>query len=500
MNISEILSDATTSSVWGNSSKVLHDSDDNSHDNTTLAYLNSWTKDSGFSRGDIAVQNETDIATILSIMHSTGVSNETWNVSSIEYLSTTGSRFWDAVTDNISSVSGVLGQAFTMENSVTESFLPSVNSSGLWSSTSNHDTSSLLDLATQSTLLWNTSTDGYNADLFPEDALDLPVQNCVYFQFMLRVVMVLVFLLCGLLSNLLVIWVYWSDCSHPVPLLITLISCVDCIFLVGVSVQMIGPGIRSLFPNVPGLAYYMGHVQPVLVTYIRAVIGLIHLSNTWYIVLVTLYRYIAVCHPLKQETFKSTVKTKLQIVTILGLSGLYYIPVFAQFYPQPNPSGDGFRIRSRPFAKGLFELLYYSIFYYTILYIIPFTMLITMTTRIVLALRRLRKKKETMTKKKQDDFDTTRMLLVVAGFFMLLQLPVPTIRFIRTALNLVGDGPCASWTAYYFSFARILLCLNASINGLIYYAFSKSFRGKAKAKLCRSNKVNDVSTTATTVA
>ena len=129
-----------------------------------------------------------------------------------------------------------------------------------------------------------------------------------------------------------------------------------------------------------------------------------------------------------------------------------------------------------------YKIGYLVVSYYIINYLVPFTLLIFMTTRLIQALRASKRRHEQMTSKKKDENDITLTLISVCIIFMICQLGIPVRRLIVAIIDENEQG-CGYFYFYYRPVASNLPSLNSAVNYLLYWLFSSRFRQDVRRKI-----------------
>lgn len=202
--------------------------------------------------------------------------------------------------------------------------------------------------------------------------------------------------------------------------------------------------------------------------------------SAWYIVLVSVDRYIVVCHPLhgpKLCTKKRSLIATL-IVTIFGM--LFYSHCFF--------TNEVILIDSRRSCRWKqFHLGFITVFTYidtTLTFILPFITVIILNMCVIIAIRRFSFRHINVYQKKyysppcnvlsKAQVRMTMMLVVVSTFFLILNLPSHGIRFYILVNNLISDKNIPLFLAQQV--CQIIYYVNFGINFLLYVGSSKAFR------------------------
>ena len=200
---------------------------------------------------------------------------------------------------------------------------------------------------------------------------------------------------------------------------------------------------------------------PHVLFYIGAIFNIFISVNIWMTVMVGMNRYIALCRPLDAQRLCTTSRAKKHMIYIVLVSIVFELPGF--FVPSPH----------NKWYVYIFDFGYNQI----ALCLIPFSMLLFFTVRIIIALRASRRQQLGRHGGYQVDRKLTSMLLVLLGVFLVCHV---FIRIMSLALNLYQFGyRDADFLSLLFGYTmgRVLYVLNSSVNCLIYIVFLKEFRG-----------------------
>ena len=217
------------------------------------------------------------------------------------------------------------------------------------------------------------------------------------------------------------------------------------------------------------------------------------------------FRYVAVCHPLKAKLWCNLRNTKIQIFVITTTCIVYSVPRF--FYNKVTISPDGTQalLGKTDFAKTFWYSMFYETFlYFTLIYVIPFPLLFAMTYKLVRSLKKIKHKRDQMTQTKsqfRDDRDLTRTLIAVVVIFIICQTPSPIRRAVFNTIPKSQTG-CGYFMYYYHPLSTLILMLNSAVNVIIYYyggkRFRLTFRARVRSLLHLPEKIEPSSTTSTT--
>ena len=159
----------------------------------------------------------------------------------------------------------------------------------------------------------------------------------------------------------------------------------------------------------------------------------LHMQSCWVVVLVTLQRYIAVCHPHQAKTWASIKAARYQVIAIVLFTCLFYWPIRPfQRSVYYNEVKGRYEAKWTDFGASFsYRVGYMVIAYYLLGYIIPLSILVFTTYKLIRSLKELHDRKVGMTSSKGGGKDeVTISLVTVVIVFTICQLTNPvSIKF-----------------------------------------------------------------------
>ncbi len=217
-----------------------------------------------------------------------------------------------------------------------------------------------------------------------------------------------------------------------------------------------------------------------------------HLMGTWLVTLVTIQRYVSVCFPLMAGKWTSIKSVKWQTFWIVVASILFYTPRMGEYgVIFDNVQGKYVRKKSN-WAKGeIYNLTYKVILYYIFIYVIPLSVLIFCTYKLIISLRKVKKKKTEIASKNADKgSDFTLSLIIVVIVFIICQIFNPIRRFLYDYFLEIYQRDCPYFYWYFQLFSGNILMLNSAVNFGIYFLSARGFKKKFLLTFgCPLNKV-----------
>lgn len=343
------------------------------------------------------------------------------------------------------------------------------------------------------TLLLNmTSTSRENTTLIEETSLNytnpaeasfsqftLP-EWCLPYHFVLQGLVMALICTCGIVGNTLTKITLGPEFSkNSTSFLLIVLAGVDSLTLL---TQLLA-GIRSLLVYYEGAAVLRRNVFALLIVFGWSFISLGQGLAAWTIVLISFCRYIALCRP--HDVKKYTSIRKVQVITGITfvLVTSFFLPDFLANELVYDDVIQRYDFEVRKFATNLAYTIYDVPIYYTLMYIIPSTLIVTMTIIQVVKLREISKKREELSKSSKEQNDITISLIFMVVFFLVLHLGEP-IRLIVFEIEGVKNATFCHGMSFHASVLKMLFAaLNSSINFFIYFVGAKKFRRQLKRRL-----------------
>lgn len=213
--------------------------------------------------------------------------------------------------------------------------------------------------------------------------------------------------------------------------------------------------------------------------YIKFVYPLALISQTgsiWTTCLITAERYLAVCHPFKSLTLSTRSRAIWALIAVTICDIVFNLPRFVE----TDVTDD--HVRQSELRKDrLYYWLYYICLNLSLVYIIPLSLLSFLNIKIYLAVRSASCNRGSLTRSQERELNLASMLVLLVAIFLACNAPA----FIIHCLELV-DPP---YLGVAVLFSNLLVCLNSSVNFLIYCIFGKKFREKLKEVFkCKSKR------------
>ncbi len=246
------------------------------------------------------------------------------------------------------------------------------------------------------------------------------------------------------------------------------------------------PSLMNYWPVLPGLRRVWGYFN----AYMWALGSITHMASTWLVTMVTLLRYVAVCHPLEAGRMTSVRMVQWETLICVVFSIVFYLPRCFEYGVMYDVTNDVYVRQKRDWASGdTYNLIYKVLLYYVFIYVIPLSTLIYCTHKLIRSLKHSREKKERMTSTskrraslKDKDMDFTKSLIIVVIIFIICQLFNPVRRFLYDYFLDPGHRKCPYFYHYFQLISGNALMLNSAVNFLCYFLSAPGFKRKFLAK------------------
>lgn len=188
--------------------------------------------------------------------------------------------------------------------------------------------------------------------------------------------------------------------------------------------------------------------------------------------LISLERYIAVCHPLKAKSFCTKARTKVSIIVIVTISILYNIPRYFEIGVGENIDdefGKFYFTHATSLRRNkLYITIYIHWLYCIFMNLIPLSSITFFNLMIYRQVRIVNRNRSKLTSKQMQDIKLTTMLFCVVIVFLTCQFLAVLTNILETFYNVHND-----WLTKLSNF---FVTLNSSVNFIIYVVLVRKFR------------------------
>ena len=236
-------------------------------------------------------------------------------------------------------------------------------------------------------------------------------------------------------------------------------------------------------------------IQPALMycyAYVWPVVSITISLSTWYTVLISVHRYIAVIHPLLVVVHSSVTKIRRHLVITSLVAVIIDIPRFFEItifeYTENNVTYK-YHDYSDMYKHSLYQLIYKNIIMCLYRKIIPLVIITVLGIRLILAIHRAKKARQNMqnaetSSGRSGEMKVTITMLAIMVTFVLCQLPSAIYPIVRLLNNSVDGADICDKFDIFVRVADTLGVLNSSVNFIIYIASSQKFLQEAQSICC----------------
>nr|AKQ63015.1 orphan G-protein coupled receptor 7 [Platynereis dumerilii] len=326
-----------------------------------------------------------------------------------------------------------------------------------------------LPLSTMDPWQVTSFTDVYEStETAPEDG-----PNCEMYDFLVTVIITGGLCVFGWIGNTLSFLVMWPERKHSATSLTLLVlAVIDNLVLV----------FRFIMKVIPAFCRFQ-NMCPSVQQYVSVHVGVVgwglnsmaQQATTWNAVIMTVIRYIYVCVPHRSKTLANVRTTQYACAANIFAAIIFNLPRMFERTVIYDEDGEAKSVFTQMAKKTSFSVGYKQVAFYLVFYVIPLTILIILTSRLIIALRKVAKKREEMTKKVQERQDITMTLVAVVIVFIVCQLFTPAR---RTIIYFVPQSQqkCPYPYHYFNELNSTAIVFNSAINFVLYCVFGKRFR------------------------
>lgn len=263
-------------------------------------------------------------------------------------------------------------------------------------------------------------------------------------------------------------------------LLIGLARC-DTILII---TSMLLFGFRSIYPYSGYLFYYHYYIYPQISKYVFPLSTASHTASIYLTLMVSLERYVAVCHPLRARALCTYGRSKFYFIFCICFAisynfiKLWEIRVVSNVHPQ---LGLIYCVAPTDLRKNKkYVQIYINWCYLIIMNVIPFIGLLIFNILIYRQILKSNKERQRLSRTEKREIGLATMLLCVVIVFFLFNLLSLYINIREAFYQDIQDNVVV--------LSNLLVTLNSSVNFIIYVIFGEKFKRIFLLLFCKRRK------------
>lgn len=304
---------------------------------------------------------------------------------------------------------------------------------------------------------------------------------CTCYDFVIEAVLMGGLCLFGFAGNAVSTICLWADKSRTAtPFLLISLEVADTLFLATVFPLRVLTSIDTFAVQIPSF----DAASPYIGKYVYPLALLAETGTIYVTILVTVNRYISVCHPYRATNLCSVRIARRHVAAVALFSVLINIPRFFE-YDIVSSNGRLKLDKNWIMTNKVYKILYSNLIYFFVMFLLPLVSLAILNTRLVAALRRTKTRRARLLKQPTDasfsgvsrsEEDITLMLIVVVMVFVVTQTPAMVTQVLVAYMSEDEIDVCPSAFFFYERLSDLFVVANSSINFIIYCFCSRRFR------------------------
>ncbi|KAK2154928.1 hypothetical protein LSH36_253g01012 [Paralvinella palmiformis] len=229
------------------------------------------------------------------------------------------------------------------------------------------------------------------------------------------------------------------------------------------------------------------------------------MADTWITVLMTVDRYIAVCHPLKAQRLCTLRRTYVIISVIFFTTFTFSMPRFFEFEltDELSLTTVGY-IHTELVLNRTYTVLYRIILFFVVMYLVPMISLMALNIRLLQTIRRASRNRDSMVSEGNlRNKDGGHNAMTSSRH---VTLTVVAVVIVCVICNMIAMTTHVIWAIqicfrnlrylemyrrFLANISNIMITFNSAINFVVYCAFSRKFRFEVKRMLSPNKLYNN---------
>lgn len=242
-------------------------------------------------------------------------------------------------------------------------------------------------------------------------------------------------------------------------------------------------GLRSVYPYTGYMVFYYYYIYPHIAIIIFPLATAAQTATAYLTLLVSLERYVAVCHPLRARALCTYGRSKYYVLfcaifaILYNLVKLLEVDIVMEDIPTLGPV---YCVVSSNLRKNdLFKTYYVHWGYLVVNYLIPFAGLLVFNVLIYLQVRKANRERQRLSRSERREIGLATMLMCVVVMFCLSNV-------LALILNMQEAFFTKKLNQNFITISDLLITLNSSVNFIIYVIFGEKFQRIFLMLFCKS--------------
>ena len=331
------------------------------------------------------------------------------------------------------------------------------------------------DMDTTTLMLNQNLNETLNATSAPE------WKDCTLFNFVVWGIIAGLLSIFGFFGNSLSLAAFQRDKRVSSTTLLQCLAVSDFMLLLSVFLTDSVPYICSYTDTCSNPWYSWPYIR-----YVWLLVPCSHMCSIWFVVLVALNRFWAVCRPHDMRKVWSVQRTAYYTLVVVAVVFAFNSPRFFEYsideYAREDNSTYMKETKTAFGTTTSYKVVYKVMLVNICLVMVPIVLLIVLTTKILVTLNITRRKVDSKSSMAKGASEITFVLTLVVVVSIICQTPLAAFHFVRYTTKY----HCGDFVFYLDNISKLLVNVNSSINFMIYCFFSPKFRKLLLAAMCCS--------------